>query len=267
MAAGIAAATGATLGTLAEGGNAAGAYLAGAVPHRDAGRHQERRRRQERARNARRSRRRPIYCSVASSPGPMRLGADAAAGARRRELRGRRHAVRRRHAEVGGARAAADLHVRRNFGHLRESRRPVAELRRRGEAAGRSAPRLEGAARARQPRGRRGLRLPVFGRSARRTARAVRRTSPRAPTRARTKPRSARRDARVDRRAHVRRSMRCCAARRRCSGRAKARARPWRMAEARAHERLSISDTGRAVRSWPDYVQFHVLDPRASPSR
>ena len=37
VAAGIAAATGATLGTLAEGGNAAGAYLAGAVPHRDAG--------------------------------------------------------------------------------------------------------------------------------------------------------------------------------------------------------------------------------------
>jgi NADH-quinone oxidoreductase subunit G len=37
VAAGIAAATGAALGTLAEGGNAAGAYLAGAVPHRDAG--------------------------------------------------------------------------------------------------------------------------------------------------------------------------------------------------------------------------------------
>jgi NADH-quinone oxidoreductase subunit G len=35
VAAGLAAATGATLGTLAEGGNAAGAYLAGAVPHRD----------------------------------------------------------------------------------------------------------------------------------------------------------------------------------------------------------------------------------------
>jgi NADH-quinone oxidoreductase subunit G len=34
VAAGIAGATGATLGTLAEGGNAAGAYLAGAVPHR-----------------------------------------------------------------------------------------------------------------------------------------------------------------------------------------------------------------------------------------
>jgi NADH-quinone oxidoreductase subunit G len=37
VAAGLAAATGATLGTLAEGGNAAGAYLAGVVPHRDAG--------------------------------------------------------------------------------------------------------------------------------------------------------------------------------------------------------------------------------------
>jgi len=37
VAAAMAAATGATLGTLAEGGNAAGAYLAGAVPHRDAG--------------------------------------------------------------------------------------------------------------------------------------------------------------------------------------------------------------------------------------
>src|SRR5688572_20391218 len=37
LAAGLAAATGATLATLAEGGNAAGAYLAGAVPHREAG--------------------------------------------------------------------------------------------------------------------------------------------------------------------------------------------------------------------------------------
>jgi NADH-quinone oxidoreductase subunit G len=37
VAAAIAAATGATLGTLAEGGNSAGAYLAGAVPHRDPG--------------------------------------------------------------------------------------------------------------------------------------------------------------------------------------------------------------------------------------
>ena len=37
LAAAIAGVTAATLGTLAEGGNAAGAYLAGAVPHRDAG--------------------------------------------------------------------------------------------------------------------------------------------------------------------------------------------------------------------------------------
>jgi NADH-quinone oxidoreductase subunit G len=37
LAAGIAELTGASLGVLAEGGNAAGAYLAGAVPHREAG--------------------------------------------------------------------------------------------------------------------------------------------------------------------------------------------------------------------------------------
>jgi NADH-quinone oxidoreductase subunit G len=37
LASAIAAATGATFGTLAEGGNAAGAYLSGAVPHREAG--------------------------------------------------------------------------------------------------------------------------------------------------------------------------------------------------------------------------------------
>ena len=37
LAAALVAATGATLGVLAEGANAAGAYLAGAVPHRDAG--------------------------------------------------------------------------------------------------------------------------------------------------------------------------------------------------------------------------------------
>src|SRR5581483_1215426 len=37
LAAAIAEVTGASLGVLAEGGNAAGAYLAGAVPHREAG--------------------------------------------------------------------------------------------------------------------------------------------------------------------------------------------------------------------------------------
>ena len=53
VAAGIAAATGATLGMLAEGGNAAGAYLAGALPHRDAGGIKRATRRQECARDAR----------------------------------------------------------------------------------------------------------------------------------------------------------------------------------------------------------------------
>src|SRR6202000_30185 len=37
LAAALAEITGASFGVLAEGGNAAGAYLAGAVPHRDAG--------------------------------------------------------------------------------------------------------------------------------------------------------------------------------------------------------------------------------------
>ena len=55
-------------------------------------------------------------------------------------VRGRADAVCRRDAQVRRARAAADRHVRRDLGHLRESRRPVAELRRRGQAAGRSAP-------------------------------------------------------------------------------------------------------------------------------
>ena len=38
LAAALAALTGASLGRIAEGGNAVGAYLAGALPHREAGR-------------------------------------------------------------------------------------------------------------------------------------------------------------------------------------------------------------------------------------
>ena len=182
LAAGIAAATGATLGTLAEGGNAAGAYLAGVRAASRCRRHQAAPRPASPRATCSRRRRRPIYCSAAPSPGPMRCGADALQGARRRAVRGRGDAVRRRDAEVRGARAAADLHVRRDLGHLRESRRPVAELCRRGAAAGRGAPGLEGAARARQSRRARRLRLPVLRRSARGTARALRATSPRRPT-------------------------------------------------------------------------------------
>ena len=56
-------------------------------------------------------------------------------------------------------RAAAHRAVHRNARHLRQCRRPRAEFPRRGQAAGRNAPGLEGAARAGQPAGPAGLRL------------------------------------------------------------------------------------------------------------
>ena len=94
VAAGIAAATGATLGVLAEGGNAAGAYLAGAVPHREPAGSRAPRPARTRARCSR-SRRRPIYVR-------RRRALGRCAGRRRRaqtlggaELRRRGDAVRR----------------------------------------------------------------------------------------------------------------------------------------------------------------------------
>ena len=62
-------------------------------------------------------------------------------------------------------RAAADRAVHRNAGHVRQCRRPRAELPRRGQAAGRNASGLEGAARAGQPAGPAGLRVRVRRRS------------------------------------------------------------------------------------------------------
>ena len=68
-----------------------------------------------------------------------------------------RRGVRRRADAVPAPRArlracaAADRAVHRDRRHLRQHRRPAAELQRRGAAAGRDAPGLEGAARARQP--------------------------------------------------------------------------------------------------------------------
>ena len=56
-------------------------------------------------------------------------------------------------------RAAADRAVHRDLGHLRQCRRPGAELPRRRQAARRGAAGLEGAARARQPARPRRLRL------------------------------------------------------------------------------------------------------------
>ena len=251
---------------LAEGGNAAGAYLAGAVPHREPAASSARSRRQECARNARRSRRRPICCSVAPSPGPTSLGADALRSAAAARLRGRRHAVCRRHAEVRRARAAADRHVRRDLGHLRESRRPVAELRRRGEAAGRGAPRLEGAARARQSAGvadfdyqsseevREELRALCGG-----IAAALLPAAPHAAVEGQRRGRAASIDVPMYA-GRCRPASRAVAA---AHARRQARA-PWRMAEARAHER-SCSTTALPFWALPDCVRVHVLDPRASP--
>ena len=67
-------------------------------------------------------------------------------------------------------RAAADRAVHRDLRHLRQRRRPRAELPRRRQAARRSAPGLEGAARAGQPARPAGLRLRDLRRGARRGA-------------------------------------------------------------------------------------------------
>ena len=76
---------------------------------------------------------------------------------------------RRRHRR----RAAADRAVHRDLRHLRQCRRPRAELPRRRQAARRGASGLEGAARARQPARPRRLRLRVLRGRARRGARRV----------------------------------------------------------------------------------------------
>ena len=75
------------------------------------------------------SRRRPMCCSVASSPGSIRSTARRSRTWRRlsSSWRSRRSQARRC---SGRARAAAHRHVRRDLRHLREPRRPVAELRR-----------------------------------------------------------------------------------------------------------------------------------------
>ena len=93
--------TGATLATLAEGGNAAGAYLAGAVPHREPGGIKSSIAPGKNARDM-------LATSAEGLPvvrrhralGRWRSARDALKALRRRELRRRRHAVRRRHAQV-----------------------------------------------------------------------------------------------------------------------------------------------------------------------
>jgi NADH-quinone oxidoreductase subunit G len=169
VAAGIAAATGASLGTLAEGGNAAGAYLAGAVPHRAAGGIKS-------AANGKSARemltaaQKAYFLFGGTEPWADGLGNEAL-----RSLGGASFVVAATPYADNSLKSVAHVfHVRRDLRHLREPRRPVAELCRCGEAAGRGAAGLEGAARARQPRGRQGFRIPVFRGSARRPACALR---------------------------------------------------------------------------------------------
>ena len=83
LSAALAGATGGTFGVLAEGGNAAGAYLAGAVPHRLAGGRGAAPPGSARGRCCRR--RSTRTCSSASSPGRMRWTGNACA---RSPLRG-----------------------------------------------------------------------------------------------------------------------------------------------------------------------------------
>ena len=151
LAAALAQVTGASFGVLAEGGNAAGAYLAGAVPHRD-------------------------RRAAARAPKPGLVGlADAAAAAvglcaawRRRALGGcaRSGAAcarsRRRSCVVAITPFVSDRScarsrmcscrwaLRRDLRDLCQLRGLLAELQRRRGAARRGASGLEGAARARQ---------------------------------------------------------------------------------------------------------------------
>ena len=153
--------TGATLGYLPEGGNAVGARLAGVLPHRA--------RRRSRGAAGRPERRRHV-----------RRATEELHPARRHRARAR-HRRRRRRCEAlkaaefvvalspycdgEGIRARdpADRHVRGDFRHVRESRRPLAERAGRGDAGRRVASGVEGAARARQSAEPARLRLHQLG--------------------------------------------------------------------------------------------------------
>ena len=73
----------------------------------------------------------PATCCSAPNPGPMDCNRAGAGDARASAVRGRHHVVCIAGDAAGGARAAAGRHVRRNLGHLCESGRTLAELRRR----------------------------------------------------------------------------------------------------------------------------------------
>ena len=116
-----------SFGELAEGGNAAGAYLAGAVPHRGAGGARARQRRAQCAADAR--------AAAAGLPAAQyrALGRCGCSPARWRRWQRARCVVAvtpYASAEMKrvAQRAAAGRHLCRDLGHLRESGGPLAEL-------------------------------------------------------------------------------------------------------------------------------------------
>ena len=196
--------TGATLGELAEGGNAAGAYLAGVLPHRAAG-------------GAARASAGPATrarCSTQPLGGYLLLGRRAlgrlrCSRARRRRCSGASFVVavtpyRQRRRQVPVA------HVLLPIGTFAETSGTYVNLEGRWQSfagaaqpRGRGAAGLEGPARARQPAGPRRLRLPVVRGGARRAAR--RRGAPRRSRYASgcTRPAPAARSSALRRRADV----------------------------------------------------------------
>ena len=202
--------TGATVGYLTEAANTVGAQLAGALP--GAG-----------GLNAGQMLGGGLKAAILLNTEPefdSAAGAKAAAGAgtgrngRDPEPVQGQPGIQRR--------AAADRAVHRNARHFRQCRGPGAELPCRGQAAGRSASGLEGAARAGQPAGPAGLRVRVgAGSPGGRARRAGRAGQPRAGRQAeqcdvgRHRPVGAGRQAGRPLRSTS--STASCAARRRCS--------------------------------------------------
>ena len=138
---------GASVGCITEGPNAAGAYLAGAVPHREAGGAPS----ASAGLSARQMLDSPLKAYVllgAIDPAndlavdPCALGLRGLGGCRDLAFAG--SLAQRR------ARGAAHRHIRRNFGYVCECGRALAELGGRREVAGRGPARLESAASARE---------------------------------------------------------------------------------------------------------------------
>ena len=129
--------TGATLGELAEGANAAGAYLAGCVPHRDpAGQERE-----KPGLNARDMLEKPLrgYLLLGTEPWADSTQPEALLDAGEFAVRGGGYGLRFAGHAGSRAGAVAGRRLCRDLGHLRQPRGPVAEFRRGRARAGRGA--------------------------------------------------------------------------------------------------------------------------------